>query len=584
MTAWQYWKEDIARKLSAQIGTTVEPAELVVPPDAKMGDLAFGCFRLAKEQKINPAALAKNIAQAFQISDEIVSVSAAGPYVNFTLGIDAAVARVVRDIETAGDRYGASVFGDKKQVLLECANPNTHKEIHVGHARHLLIGVALKRLLTLADWKVVVMGYHGDVGAHVAKCLWQLARSNGFATNAFTEKDAKALIKKIPKAEHTGKFLGRVYTEASRALDEDPDKKDEVSEVQRKLEAHDAAWEIIWKETRQWSIEEMNAMFAKLNVALDRQYFESEVTDRGQEMVDDLLKKNVAKESQGAIVVDLDDVKLGVFLVRKSDGTSLYGTKDLALAELKLKEYPEAARSILLVDNRQAFYFKQLFETLRRIGLTPVPEHVGYEFVTLKTGAMSSREGNIVTLQSFLDEVFAFARAEVAKRHPEWNERKLASAAETIAMAGVTFGMLKQDSDKIITFDLEQALAFDGATGPYIQYAATRLGSILKKAKIKPKTTKELSHEFSDPSEKLLALKLAQFPTIAEAAAKELRPSILAQWCLEAAQRANDFYRDVPVLESSGTKLEGRLRLVAAARAALEQGLYLLGISLPDEM
>lgn len=585
MNAWEYWKKDIAQKLSAQLDTAVEPSELVVPPDEKLGDLAFGCFRLAKERKTNPAELAKQVAAEFSNeTQDLASVSAAGPYVNFTFAIGDAVHRVVRDIETAGDEYGSSDVGGGKQLLLEYAQPNTHKEIHVGHLRNLALGVSLDRILQASGWKVVSMTYHGDVGAHVAKCLWHLAVKNGIDPKELTKEAVEKMLKKIPASDRTGKYLGQMYAESSQALDAQPEKKDEVSYVQQKLEAHDPAWEKLWRETRRWSLQEIVRGFEELGVRIDRQYLESEVVERGQEMVDDLLKKGIAKESQGAIIVDLEDKKLGVFLVRKSDGTSLYATKDLALAELKLKEYPKAARSLILVDNRQMFYFKQLFETLRLLKLEPVPEFIGYEFVTLKGGAMSSREGNVVTFQEFRDTVLDYARGEILKRHDDWSEGKVAHTAWAIALGGIKFGMLKQDNDKVFTFDLEQALAFDGATGPYIQYAATRLGSILRKATTKPKAKAELSRAFDHGSEKILAIKLAQFPSVVEAAATHFRPSLVAQWCLETAQRANDFYRDVPVLESSGDLLNGRLRLVLAMRSVLARGLDLLGIPLPDEM
>lgn len=285
-------------------------------------------------------------------------------------------------------------------------------------------------------------------------------------------------------------------------------------------------------------------------------------------------------------MVDLEDQKLGVFLVRKSDGTSLYATKDLALAKLKFKEYPKLERSLMVVDSRQAFYFKQLFATLKLMGFVKPMEFVGYEFVTLKSGAMSSREGNIVTWQSFRDEVLEFATSETQKRHPDWNEGKVTHTAWCLMMGGIKFGMLKQDNDKIFVFDLEQALSFDGATGPYVQYAATRLGSILRKADWD--AAKGLKK--GDPSilnegaEKRLALWMAQFPLTVQKAGEELRPAVVAQWCLEMASRVNEFYRDVKVLDAEKDVKEARLRLVASARTVLLLGLHLLGIPVPEEM
>ncbi|QQR61029.1 arginine--tRNA ligase [Candidatus Uhrbacteria bacterium] len=574
-TAWNYWTVEIAKRLSALTDSTIEPGDLVVPPDSKLGDLAFGCFKLAKSMGKSPAEIAKDLASKFDIKNtDIESVAAAGPYVNFLLSTGFAVHRVIRDIEVSRDQYGNSTDGANRQLVLEYAQPNTHKEIHVGHLRNLVLGVSENLLLKKAGWEVVTASYHGDVGAHVAKCLWWMVKSrNGVMT-----------VDDLPMDQRTGKYLGQLYAEATRQLDEHPEYKDEISSVQQKLEAHDPVWESLWLETRRWSLDEMAEIFDDLGVDVTRQYLESEVTDRGQQMVDTLLEKGIAKESQGAMIVDLEDVKLGVFLVRKSDGTSLYGTKDLALAEKKHAEYPKAERSLILVDNRQQFYFKQLFETLKRMGITVPHEFIGYEFVTLKSGAMSSREGNIVAFQDFRDSVIDYARGEVLKRHEDWTEGKVTHVSWCIAMAGIKFGMLKQDSDKIFTFDLEQALSFDGDTGPYCLYAAARLASILRKAGPQNPFDGELASSFDHASEKALALVLSAFPSKTKQAAAELRPAIIAQWCLDASQAINAFYRDVPVLESEGELREGRIRLATVARETLSLGLGLLGIRVPDEM
>lgn len=585
-TLWQQWTSEIAKQVSQVLGETVDASEVVVPPDTKLGDFAVACFKYAKMKGTNPAALAKELVEKLQASRvEGMSFVAAGPYVNVLLDASAAVKRVVTEVSASGAAFGSVAVGEARQILLEGSNPNTHKEIHVGHLRHLIFGVALHRLLKANGYRVVSMGYHGDVGAHVAKCLWFLVRERQGNVKAFSVERAEQLLASFSAAEQSSAYMGSVYTQSSRALEEQPDAKDEVSFVQQQLESHDAAWERLWMVTRDWCLAEMNAIFTRLGLQLDRQYLESEVVDRGQQIVDDLLANGVAKESQGAIIVDLEEVKLGVFLVRKSDGTSLYATKDLALAELKLKEYPDAHRSLILVDNRQMLYFKQLFETLRRIGVTPVPEFIGYEFVTLKSGAMSSREGNIVTYQSFEEEVKAFALREVQERHADWSVEKQKEVAWALALGGMKFGMLRQDSDKVFTFDLEQALSFEGATGPYCQYAITRLNSIIKKAEAG--TSVEGGDEevaVVERAQKTLVLKIAQLPEKVAQAAKELRPSVMAQWCLEMAQEVSAFYRDVPVLSAVGAVREQRLALVKAAQTALSNGLELLGIPTPEEM
>jgi arginyl-tRNA synthetase len=594
-TSWQFWTSDLVKRLSEALKIEISSSDVVIPPDRKLGDFAFGCFKLAKALGKSPADIAKEVASSISLEhSDFVSANAAGPYVNFILREGDAVHRVVREIEVAGEQFGLSDAGKKQEILLEYASLNSHKEIHVGHLRNLVLGASLQRILDHAGWKVVPMSYYGDIGTHVAKCLWLLVKTFGFDPATFGQKELDQLLSEAKPEQRTGKYLGEIYAKSSAEMELVADGKGEVSKVLQKLESVDPVWNKLWQDTRRWSFDEMTRLFDELGVKLVREYLESEVVDRGQEMVDHLIKKGIAKESQGAMIIDLEDKKLGVFLVRKSDGTSLYATKDLALAELKLKEYPKAKRSLILVDNRQSLYFKQLFATLEMMEIRPVPEFVGYEFVTLKSGAMSSRDGNVVTYQNFRDEVIKYATDEVSKRHAsggehEWSDGKIEHTAWCIAMAGMKFGMLKQDSDKMFTFDLEQSLSFDGDTGPYCLYAATRLASIMRKAqsaerKDNPFGEAQLTRGYDHATEKSLAFILAQFPMRVHQAAEELRPSIIAQWCIDAAQSVSAFYHAVPVLESEGELKEGRLRLVAAARQALVAGLGLLSIPVPDEM
>lgn len=618
--SWDAILAHVARRISEILEIDISAADFSPPPDIQLGDVAYGCFKAAKVLGKSPVEIAKCIQEKLGKNDHtIVSVAATGPYVNIVLSSGDIIARIVHDVDRLKKSFGMSEIGDGKSVLLEYAQPNTHKEIHIGHLRNLLIGSSLVQILQHADWKVVPVSYHGDVGAHVAKCLWFLVRmqahviphpvpakkkSKGSKKIEETVKEyspeewievtlasmddakADAILLSVPKKDRTSRYLGVMYSESTKLLEENPEWKAQVSEVQRFLEAHAIGWEKLWAETRRWSIDDMGKIFQELGVKIDRQYFESEVMEEGQRMVDQLLQKNIAKESQGAIIVDLEDKKLGTLVVRKSDGTSLYSTKDLALATKKAEEYPAVSRSLHIVDVRQEFYFKQLFCILNLMGYRMPLEYVGYEIVTLTTGAMSSRQGNIVTWDSLRDEVMAHATKETMKRHPEWVEGRVTHTAWCLAMGGMKFAMLKQDSDKVFTFDIDRALSFEGDTGPYIQYAATRLSGILRKAGWKAtRDVQEVgSSVLSEPTEKRLALHIAAFPGACRKAAEELRPAILAQWCIAMASRINEFYRDVNVQTSPDIQRDARLQLVAASHDVLTRALELLGIPLPDEM
>ncbi len=586
MHAWEQWKKTFAERLGDVLVRSISPEEILVPQNPEHGDFAFGCFKLAKERGQSPAAIAQDLAAHLRLDHtDFAEVAAVGPYVNVRLETRDAVHRVVRDIETAEDAYVQGVSKPGK-IVLEYANPNTHKELHVGHLRNIVLGVALVRTMQAAGYPVVPIGFLNDVGSNVGKTLWYLVQSEGEDVRTFDETALERVLHKILPERRTGNELGRLYTEATRAVEADETRKEDVSFVQQQLEAHTPAWEQLWRETRRWCIDEMAQIFADLGVTVERQYFESDLLDRSHEVVRDLLAKGIAKESEGAVIVDLEEEKLGVVVLRKQDGTLLYSAKDLALAEWKRAEYPDMTASWVLVDMRQSLYFRQLGSILKKLGIVSPVEAIVYELVTLPEGAMSSRKGNIVTFQQLRDTVLAYAREEVVKRHPEWHEGKVAHTAWAIAIAGMKFGMVKQDPDKVFTFDLAQQLAFDGATGPYIQYAATRMGSILRKAESQGVrvTDGELSRAATHPTEKALALQLAKLPSVVAQSGAERKPALVAHWALETAQAANAFYRDVPVLEGEIGSQVARLRLCRATRRALEKALFLLGIPLPDEM
>ncbi len=607
----------VARKLSDAAEAEVSPSDLVPPPDAELGDIAYGCFKLSKLKSKSPADIAKLLEEKIGAGDHTIrAAKAAGPYLNITLTAGDLISRVIHDVARMKETFGKGEAGAGKALLIEYAQPNTHKEVHIGHLRNLLLGSSLVNLLRLADWRVVPVSYHGDVGAHVAKCLWFLVRAQAHIVPQPTPKKkgkgkkaeppkeltpeewivtvlgsldeamADLILLSVPREQHNGRYLGMMYAESTKLLDENPEWKSQVSEVQRSLEAHAPGWEKLWAETRRWSIVEMSEIFQELGVKLDRQYFESEVVDEGQRMVDVLLKKGIARESQGAVIVDLEEHKLGTLVVRKSDGTSLYSTKDLALAWKKAEDFPAVSRSLHVVDMRQEHYFKQLFHILGTMGYRMPLQYVGYEVVTLTTGAMSSRQGNVVTWEGFRDEVMAFALKETTERHPDWVEGRVKHTAWCLAMGGIKFGMLKQDGDKIFTFDMARALSFDGDTGPYIQYAVTRLAAILRKGKWDAKKGYGAVDPviLAMPAEKRLAIQIAALPGACRKAAEELRPAVIAQWCMAMAARINEFYRDVDVMGSQGDLRAARLQLVAAAHDVLASALGILGIPLPDEM
>lgn len=542
-------------------------AELEVPPDNTMGDFAYPCFTLAKGLKKNPAEIARELAAKVEPKGWIRKAEAKGPYVNFFLKSESFGKAVLEDIKNEGEKYGAAKDGRRHRVMVEYANPNTHKEVHVGHLRNFFVGHTAVNLLRAAGYEVIPASYINDLGTHVAKCVWALEKFHAG--------------KEVPKDEQIS-FLGKVYAEATRAEEKNVKAKEEISKIYHELEAGRGKHLAAWRKTRRWSIDDLKKIFKELGLPINVWYFESELIRRAKKIISTLIKKGIAVKSQGALIVDLSDEGLGVNLLVKSDGTLLYNAKDIPLAFRKEEEYhPE--KSIYVIDTRQSLAMKQLFATLKRMGFKRELVHLSYDFVTLKEGAMSSRKGNIIRYETFRDTMIDSARQETKQRHPEWKEKKIEAVARAIAFAAMRFGMLRQDPNKKIVFDMAEALSFDGYTGPYLLYTYARSRSIIKKAgRLKPKVeTKKLVL----PIENQLFIKLAKYPEIVSVTSQDFKLDRLAEYLFDLAKTFATFYHDVPVMQAEDKETAAaRLALVETVGTVLKNGLLLMGIETIDEM
>lgn len=568
MYAKEQATQEVLTSLKKAIGKgfTIVRDDLDTPPDASLGDLAFPCFELAKGEGKNPAEIARELAAKIGPTDLIETIQAVGPYVNFTFKNEAFAAHVLEDVRSGVDRYGTSKLGVGTKVLVEYAQPNTHKVLHVGHLRNVALGQSVVNILRANGYEVIPASYIGDSGADVAKTLWGLKK---FHDGEEPPKDDRA------------NWLGGIYVEATKYLADHPEVKEEISEVQQQLEAREEPWYSLWKETRQWSLDGFKAAFAELGVKPEVWYFESEVEQDGKQIVQKLLTDGVAKKSQGATIIDLEDEDLGAFLVLKSDGTTLYSTWDLALALKKEKDHAPD-RQLFVVDMRQSLHFKQLFATLKRMGFTPQLTHLSYDLVSLPEGTMSSRAGTIAKYDDLKDTMISRLEEETRKRHEDWDDKKVTQTAKTIAISSMLFMMLRQDPNSIITFDLEEALSFDGFTGPYLQYTVARIESIKKKTKVKPKAdASKLSHAL----EHELIRKLAEYPAVVERAGKAFHVSLVAQWAFETAKVFAEYYHEVRVIDEEDSEMTAaRLALIDAVRISLSNGMNLLGMGILKEM
>lgn len=554
----------LKKTLGKQAGVTIDM--LLTPPKPEYGDLSFPCFELAKGLKRNPAEIASEIAAKLGPSKLIKVISSVGPYVNFKFDELAFAEHILSDVSKSKSRYGKSTTGKGKKVLIEYANPNTHKEIHVGHLRNFVLGSAIVNILRFNGYEVVPVSYINDLGNNVAKCLWGLEKLHA-------GEEAPA--------ENRLNYLGKIYAEANAAIGDDEGKKAEVSDIQRQLELMEGEWVPLWKKTQKWSIDGLKEVFDQFGLELDHVYLEHEIIDDAHTIVKRLLTDGLAKMSDGAVIVDLEAQGLGVNLLRKTDGTLLYNAKDLALAFKKEHDY-DADRLIIVVDNRQSLAMQQLIATLKLMGFPGDVQHLSYDMVTLPDGAMSSRKGNIVRWSDMYEAMYTKLAAETKTRHPDWSTRKVTATAQLLTIASVKFVMLRQDPEKVLTFDMEEAMSAEGYTAPYILYTVARIYTLLNKAEIAPELRASL---LVHPLEHSLLKLIAKFPDVVQTAGATNRVSVIAQYAFELSQEFASYYEAVRIRDDDDhDRVAARLGLLDAVRQTLSNAMGTLGIEVVKEM
>lgn len=558
--------EEVAKLVSESAGCSIERAAATTEL-SKVADIASTiAFELAKEKKKNPVEIAKGIAGRIKKSKNFSKIEAQGPYINFYFSdnfYSCALKKMLKEKEKFGKSNKTG-----KQMMVEYFHANTHKGVHIGHIRTASLGESLSRILEFSGNKVIRANYQGDIGPHVAKCLW------GFI-NLYNEKAPK---------DNRGVWLGKVYSEASKRIKENEELEKQVQDINLKLYSGDKTITELWKKTRQWCLDDFEKFYKEFGIKYDELYFESQTEKIGKKVALDLLKKGIAKRDQGAVIMDLRDDDLGIFVLLTKEGYPLYSAKDLGLAKLKFDKY-DLDKSIHVVGKEQEFYFNQLFKTFEKAGMekaAKVSYHLIYELVMLPEGKMSSREGTMVLYDDLKEKLLEISKDEIRKRHDDWNEKKISETALKITLAAIKFSMLRRESNRTITFEWEQALSLEGDTGPYLQYAYVRTNGILKKAKYKEKISSK--YEFTD-NEKNLIKRIYSLPEIVGHSASEFSPHILCEYLLDLATDLNRFYTTSKVITAENKEeRETRLGIVAATNLILENGLKLLGIEAPGAM
>ncbi len=541
-------------------GYETDEVMLEHPTDLAHGDFSTNvALVLSKQAGKSPREIAQDIVTAYDEHGAIQSVEVAGPgFINIRVS-RIALRDTIREVLEAGQQWGAHDALKGKHVLVEHTQPNPFKPFHIGHLMSNTIGESLSRLYEFSGAEVRRANYQGDVGLHVAKCLWGLRKIDGDPANI----------------EH----LAQGYVEGNRAYEDDEHAKEEI--VQYNTFVYEHAPEIAeeYSKGREVSLAHFEELYVLLGTSFDYYFFESETQKPGRAMVKEGLTEGVFEESEGATVFKGEEHGLHTRVFMNKQGLPTYEAKELGLAQLKAEKW-DFDLSITTTAVEQQEYFKVVFKALSllRPELAGKMVHISHGMMLLASGKMSSRKGNVITGESIVEDMLERATEKVAERDLTAEEKKDISKA--VAIAALKYSILKQKAGKNITFDPETSLSFDGDSGPYLQYAHTRAASVLEKAK----------HERASPSTELapkeattLERLLYRLPEVVERARSENEPHHVTTYLVDIASEWNRWYGDEKILDGS-LEAPYKLALAEAVHHTLQNGLWLLGIQAPQRM
>lgn len=541
-------------------------ALLETPPNREMGDVAFPCFVLAKSFRKAPQMIAAELAE--RIEDNLVSARPVGPYLNFFFQRNKFAAQLVEEILKKGEHYGESDFGLGKTVVVDYSSPNIAKPFSLPHLRSTMIGNAIVNLNKAMGYKVVGINHLGDWGTQFGKEI--------VAYKMWGNDEA---IKQNPIEE-----LVKIYIKFHEEAEKRPELEDEARVWFKKLEDGDEEAVKLWKWFVEESLKEFEKIYNLLGVNFDHFMGESFYNDKMDRVIDELTVKGLLKESEGALIVDLSDEDMAPALIKKKDGSSIYATRDLAAA-LYRKDTFDFEKAYYVVGNEQALHFKQIISVLKRMGYTWADNmvHVPFGLMLFENKKMSTRKGTIVLLEEVLQKSIEMADAIIEQKNPELPDRK--EVAEAIGVGAVIFNDLKQHRMHEVNFSWEEALNFDGETGPYVQYSYARTQSLLRKSQFSIEDIDSINGKYLEGEAAWnLVLMLNQYPDVLMKAATRAEPSIVARYLLDLSSQFNRFYHQERIITEDLEEQKAKLALALATSNVLKHGLAILGLKAPKSI
>ena len=533
------------------------------PKSSDLGDIAFPAFSLAKIERKAPQAIAADIAEKIDAS-HFEKVVATGPYVNFFLDKSQISDQVIKSVIQAGAAYGQQEEGQGANVTIDLSSPNIAKPFSVGHLRSTVIGDAISNIYKKMGYNTIKINHLGDWG-----------KQFGLLMVAYKKWGSKEAVEANPIDE-----LLKLYVRINAEIENDPALDDEGRLWFKKLEDGDPEATELWQWFRDESLVEFNRIYKLLGVEFDSLNGEAFYNDKMDEAVQILEEKGLLKESKGASIVELDDVNLPPAMIKKSDGATLYITRDIATAIYRARTY-NFVKNIYVVGQEQSNHFRQLKAVLKKMGFEWSDDmiHVDFGLVTKNRQKLSTRKGNIILLEPTLQEAISRAKAQIEEKNPELENKE--EVAHAVGVGAVKFYDLKTDRRNGYDFDLEAMVSFEGETGPYVQYAYARIQSILRKANFTPSA--DATYSLSDPESWEIIKLLQDFSRVVKRAAENYDPSLIAKYAINLAQAFNKYYAHTRILDESPER-ESRLALSYSTAVVLKEALRLLGVEAPEKM
>lgn len=543
-----------------------------IPTDEKMGDYAFPCFKLAKVLRKAPPLIAKDVAEQIKDNEIFEKVENVNAYVNMYISRANFVDGLVREVNEAGDNFGHSTIGEGKKVIVEFSSPNIAKPFHIGHIRSTVIGNSLYKIYDCLGYDTVRINHLGDYGTQFGKMI-----------SAYRRWGNREDVEREPI-----KTLLSYYTKFHEEAEKHPELEQEARDIFKRLEDGEPEEMELWQWFRDESLKEFTKVYKMLDIEFDSYAGESFYSDKMPRILDELNEKGLLEESRGAQIVDLEKYGMTPALVTKSDGSTLYITRDIAAAVYR-KEYYDFYKNIYVVASQQNLHFQQWFKIVELLGYEWAKDcvHVPFGMVSLKDGTMSTRKGRVVFLEDVLNKAVDKTREIIEEKGVA--TENIDETAKQVGIGAVVFNELSNNRIKDYVFDWEKVLNFEGETGPYVQYTHARACSVLRKAGEEAVSKAEKLENFdpqvltSDSAYELAKL-IYKLPDVIVEAAGKYEPSVVTRHIVDIAQAFNRFYQHERILVEDEKELLSKLALVIAAKTAIKNGLALLGMHAPEKM